>query len=133
MKIAISKNEIYAVCGNALGNIFVFIINQNNKQEWTLYKKIVAHRDEISCLDVNEDLNIIISCSKDGYWFTHSLPNCSLINSFKFSENNFSNKNLVDKVYYPKMVNSLFSFALCCVLFRRKTKSLCFFDKWEIN
>ena len=128
VKIAISKNEIYAVCGNALGNIFVFIINQNNKQEWTLYKKIVAHRDEISCLDVNEDLNIIISCSKDGYWFTHSLPNCSLINSFKFSENNFSNKNLVDKVYYPKMVLIAYSPLPCVVFYFEERQSLCVFS-----
>ena len=128
VKIVISKNEIYAVCGNALGNIFVFIINQNNKLEWTFYKKIVAHRDEISCLDINEDLNIIISCSKDGYWFTHSLPNCTLVNSFKFSENNFSNKNLIDKVYYPKIVLISYSPLPCVVFYFEERQSLCVFS-----
>ena len=39
VKMAIGTNETFAVCGNALDYIFIFIINQNNKLEWTLYKK----------------------------------------------------------------------------------------------
>ena len=94
VKIVISKNDTYAICGNKLGNIYIFIINQNNKLEWTLYKKISEHRSEITCLDVNEDLNMFISCSKDGFWLSHTLPDCSTINSFKFNENIFKTTNL---------------------------------------
>ena len=128
VKIAIDKNETYAVCGNKLGNIFIFIINQNNKLEWTLYKKIIEHRAEITCLDINEELNICISCSKDGYWFTHSLPDCALINSFLFTENIFNKESKSDdKIYYPKIALISYSPLPCAILYFEERDSLCVF------
>jgi len=128
VKIAIDKNETYAVCGNKLGNIFIFIINQNNKLEWTLYKKIIEHRAEITCLDINEELNICISCSKDGYWFTHSLPDCALINSFLFTENIFNKESKSDdKIYYPKIALISYSPLPCVILYFEERDSLCVF------
>ena len=128
VKIAIDKNETYAVCGNKLGNIFIFIINQNNKLEWTLYKKIIEHRAEIACLDINEELNICISCSKDGYWFTHSLPDCALINSFLFTENIFNKESKSDdKIYYPKIALISYSPLPCVILYFEERDSLCVF------
>ena len=128
VKIAIGKNETYAVCGNALGNIFIFIINQNNKLEWTLYKKIVEHRAEITCLDVNDDLNICISCFKDGYWFTHSLPDCSLVNSFIFNDNLFNTENKDNQIYHPNIALISYSPLPCVILYFEERKSLCVFS-----
>ena len=131
VKMTIGKNETYAVCGNALGNIFIFIINQSNKLEWTLYKKIAEHRSEITCLDVNEDLNLCISCFKDGYWFTHSLPDCSLINSFIFTENLFNKENQENnnnKIYYPNIALISYSPLPCVILYFEERKSLCVFS-----
>ena len=130
VKMAISKNDTFAVCGNTRGNIYVFIINQNNKMEWTLYKKITEHRTEITCLDVNEELNMFISCSKEGFWFSHSLPDCSTINSFKFTEDAFSttDTNNTDKIYYPKISLISYSPLPCVVFYFEERKSLCVFS-----
>ena len=135
VKMVISKNDLYAVCGNSAGNIFIFIINQNNKMEWTLYKKIVEHRAEITSLAVNEDLNMFISCSKDGYWISHTLPDCSTINSFKFTEQIFSgnNKNITDKekcdkTNYPTISLISYSPLPCVVFYFEERSSLCVFS-----
>ena len=135
IKMVISKNDLYAVCGNTVGNIFIFIINQNNKMEWTLYKKIVEHRAEITSLAVNEDLNMFISCSKDGYWISHTLPDCSTINSFKFTEQIFSgnNKNITDKekcdkTNYPTISLISYSPLPCVVFYFEERSSLCVFS-----
>ena len=128
VKMAIGKNETFVVCGNALGNIFVFIVNQSNKLEWTLYKKIAEHRSEITCLDINEDLNICISCFKDGYWFTHSLPDCSLINSFIFDDNLFNKEDKGNKIYYPNIALISYSPLPCVVLYFEERESLCVFS-----
>ena len=128
VKMAIGKNETFVVCGNALGNIFVLIINQSNKLEWTLYKKIAEHRSEITCLDINEDLNICISCFKDGYWFTHSLPDCSLINSFIFDDNLFNKEDKGNKIYYPNIALISYSPLPCVVLYFEERESLCVFS-----
>ena len=129
--MAISKNDTYVICGNSLGNIYIFIINQNNKLEWTLYKKITEHQSEITCLDVNEDLNMIISCSKDGYWLSHTLPDCSTINSFKFNENIFkenNKENTNDKIYYPSIALISYSPLPCVVFYFEDRNSLCSFS-----
>ena len=132
VKIVISKNDTYAICGNKLGNIYIFIINQNNKLEWTLYKKISEHRSEITCLDVNEDLNMFISCSKDGFWLSHTLPDCSTINSFKFNENIFNTINIgkinENKTFYPKIALIIYSPLPCVVFYFEERNSLCTFS-----
>ena len=131
VKMAIGKNETFAVCGNVIGNVFIFIINQNNKLEWTLYKKIAEHRAEITCLDINEDLNLCISCFKDGYWFTHSLPDCSLINSFIFTESLFNpdnKENKDDKIYHPNIALISYSPLPSVILYFEERNSLCVFS-----
>ena len=130
IRIAISKNETYAICGNNKGNIYVFLINQNNKMEWTLYKKITEQRSEIVALDISEELNMFISCSKDGYWFSHSLPKCTTINSFKFSEELFTteNNNNSDKIYSPLIALICYSPLPCVVFYFKERKSLCTFS-----
>ena len=128
-KIVISKDDTYAICGNSLGKIYIYIINQNNKLEWTLYKKLTEHRDEITALDINEDLNMFISCSKDGYWNSYTLPDCSLINSFRFTENIFTNEKYKNnRIYYPNIALTIYSPLPCVVFYFEERKSLCLFS-----
>ena len=120
--MVIDKNDTFAICGNKLGHLYIYIINQNNKMEWVLYKKITDQRTEITSLAINEELNMFISCSQDGLWFNYTLPNCSLINSFKF---NFKEKN--KKIYYPK-ISIISSSPLPCIIFYfEQRESLCVF------
>ena len=126
VKIAIDKNDTFAVCGNKLGQIFVYIINQNNKMEWVLYKKIYNQRTEITSLAINEELNMFISCSKDGLWFNYTLPNCALVNSFKFSNSIFKEKD--KKIYYPKISLISNSPLPCAIFYFEERQSLCVFS-----
>ena len=106
IKMVIDKSDTFVICGNTLGTIYIFIINQNNKSEWTLYKKIKDHYSEITSLSINENLNMFISCSRDGYCMIYALPSCKLINSFRITDNLFNSNNNTDNrdnIYYPNI------------------------------
>ena len=79
----IDENEIFAICGNILGTIYVYTINKNDKTDWTLYRVIYDHFSPITSLTINETLNIFSACSKSGYCMIYTLPQFKLVNSFK--------------------------------------------------
>ena len=79
----IDENEIFAICGNILGTIYVYTINKNDKTDWTLYRVIYDHFSPITSLTINETLNIFSACSKSGYCMLYTLPQFKLVNSFK--------------------------------------------------
>ena len=72
MKIDLS--ETFVICANKIGMIYVFIINQLNKSEWILHKIIQDNQREIVSIALNENLNIFITCDKDGYNNLYTLP-----------------------------------------------------------
>ena len=86
--------ESFIICTNTKGVIYIYEINQNNKSEWIIDKVLYDHENEITSIDINENLNIFITCHNDGYCMLYSLPNCKLFNSFKLHENVISNNNL---------------------------------------
>ena len=92
MKIDLS--ETFVICANKIGVIFVFIINQLNKSEWILHKIIQDNQREIVSIALNENLNIFITCDKDGYNNLYTLPTCKLFNSYRLNENVFPNNNI---------------------------------------
>ena len=104
MKIDVS--ETFAICTNKIGSIFVFVINIKNKKEWILYK-IIQNQKEITSIDLNENLNIFITCDKDGYNNLYTLPVCKLFNSYKFNENLFENNNLNNNNNYQRSPSNL--------------------------
>ena len=79
-------NETFAICGNKIGCIFIYSFNKLNKIEWNLYKIIQDHQKEITSLDFNSNLNIFISCDKEGYNNLYTFPQCKLFNSYKLTE-----------------------------------------------
>ena len=91
MKIDLS--ETFVICANKIGMIYVFIINQLNKSEWILHKIIQDNQREIVSIALNENLNIFITCDKDGYNNLYTLPTCKLFNSYRLNENVFPNNN----------------------------------------
>jgi hypothetical protein len=90
----IDFSETFVICANKIGTIFIFIINQTNKKEWILSKIIQNNQKEISSIALNENLNIFVTCDKDGYNNLYTLPNCKLFNSYRFNESLFQNNNL---------------------------------------
>ena len=91
--IKIDLSETFVICANKIGMVYVFIINQTNKSKWTLHKVIQDNQREITSVDLNENLNIFITCDKDGYNNLYTLPTCKLFNSYKLNENVFNNTN----------------------------------------
>ena len=117
VKMAINNADNFVICGNTLGTIYIFIINQNNKSEWTLYKTLYDHQSEIISLAINENLNVFISCSKDGYCMVYTLPDCHLINSFRLTENSFTNEVKDNNIIYSPNVTIISHNPLPCIIF----------------
>jgi len=84
-KITIDESETFAICGNKLGNVFIFVINPEKKYSWSLSKILSYHKSEITSLAISENLNMFISCSKDGNCMLYSLPRIKLFNSWNIS------------------------------------------------
>ena len=131
-QMVINNSDTLVICGNALGEIYIFIINQNNKSEWTLYKILHDHQSEIASLAINENLNIFISCSKDGYCHLYTLPDCHLINSVRLTDNLFKNEdnkgNNNNKIYYPNNIIISHSPLPCIIMYIKLRQSLSVFS-----
>ena len=123
----IDEYDTFVYCCNLLGIIFIYKIDQNEK--WTLYKIINEGQGEISCLAINENLNILITCYKNGYNMIYTLPNCLLFNSFKIDENdltqltNLKESTISNYIIYPEIV-IISQTSLPCYVFYIKSKNI---------
>ena len=84
--IIIDKNDHFCICSNIKGNIFIYKINDKNK--WNLYKEIHNCHNEIICMNLNEQLNIFVTYSKDNLCMIYTYPKFNLVNSFKLYNDN---------------------------------------------
>ena len=115
--ILIDPNEIFMLCANNLGIIYIYIIDSKDKSLLHLYKTLYDHYSPISSLSFDEKLNIFITCSKDGFCNLYTTPQCKLVNSFNL-------KNLVqseDNVY--SNISLISSSPLPCFIFYFKSRS----------
>ena len=124
--IVIDENEIFAICGNTLGLVFVYVINENDKTIWNLYKIIYNNYSPITSIEINKTLNIFIICDKDGYCMIYTLPKCKLINSFQLKNiiniNNLNNLNNNESISLYANISIISSSPLPCIIFYFKTK-----------
>ena len=77
-----------------MGCVFIFSINIGNKLEWTLQIIFQNNQKEITVLDLNENLNIFITCDKESYNNVYTFPNGKLFDSFNLNENQIHKKTL---------------------------------------
>ncbi len=104
MKIDLS--ETFVICASKMGVIYIFIIDNSNKGEWIIYKKIYDYQNEITSISINENLNIFAVSDKDGYINLYTLPACKLFNSYKINDTIFPNDlNLSNANYSRSMLN----------------------------
>jgi WD40 repeat protein len=82
ISIAINKNEDYLFLGDILGNVKIYKINDDIEKYETLYL-ITDQFSPISHLNCNEELNMWVSASIDGYIDLYTLPLCKLIRIIK--------------------------------------------------
>jgi WD40 repeat protein len=115
--ILIDPNEIYMLCANNLGTIFVYIIDSKEKSLLHLYKSLYDHYSPISSLAFDDKLNIFITCSKDGFCNLYTTPQCKLVNSFNL-------KNLVqsENIVYSN-ISLISSSPLPCFIFYFESRS----------
>ena len=146
IKILTDITETIAICYNAEGTIFIYIIDQNDKLTWHIHKIINEGQGEISSLALNENLDIFIACFKNGYCMTYTLPNCKLYNSFRIEEyelnksinkdNNLSSSQIEslesisfsNKIYSPDICFISQSPLPCFIFYIKERKSLCVYS-----
>ena len=92
--MVMSKNEQMLICGTKLGVILVFQVYDKNI---IMKHKLFLYTDEITSIAINDNLNMFISASKDGYIMLNTLPTMELIRSLKIKIN--KNKNNITNLY----------------------------------
>ena len=94
IKIVIDESETYGICANKSGVIFVYVINPEKKYNWLISKILSYQKCEITALSISSNLNMFISCSKDGKCMLYSLPRVKLFNSWNIeAQNDGENEN----------------------------------------
>ena len=94
-KIIIDESETYAICANKAGRVLVYVIHPEKKYNWNLSMVLSFHRTEITSLAISENLNMFISCSKDGNCFLYSLPRIKLFNSWYIESQEPNKKDIL--------------------------------------
>ena len=128
-QISLDDNELFAVCGNKQGSVFIYTINQNEKISWTFYEKLHDHENEISSIAINDNLNMFITTSKDGYCMIYTLPKIKLVNSFKLISNSFNNiSENENEIFYPNMTFISHTPLPCYIFYIKSRNSLSIFS-----
>ena len=78
--IYVDKNENNLYIGTNNGSIIIYNIEEIKKNIFNPYYYLY-HLDKINCIDVNNELNILIDSSNDGYINLYTLPKMEIINS----------------------------------------------------
>ena len=134
VKMILDRYETFIYCCNLLGTVFIYRIDEIDKGIWILYKKISEIQGEISCLTINESLNILMICYKIGYCMIYTLPNCQLFNSFKINKNdltqlvNIKQSTNSNFIIYPEIAIISQSSLPCYVFYIKSKNILCVYS-----
>ena len=133
--IIIDENEIFMLCGNNIGTVYVYIIDNKEKNVLHLYKILYDNNSPMSSLYYEEKLNVLLTCFNDGICNIYATPKYKLVNSFSLN-------NLVkDDRSLSSNISLISSSPLPCIIFYfKKRNSLCvcsinghFIKEKEIN
>ena len=109
-----TKDEKILLCGTKIGYIICLSVDGPNLE---IKNKIYLHNDEITSININDNLNMFSTTSLDGYINIHILPSYDLVRSIKIS---LANKNILygnndDELFYANNI-FLSSSPLPCVI-----------------
>ena len=80
--IYVDKNENNLYIGTNNGSIIIYNINEIILKDKLFNPSYyLYHSDKINCIDVNNELNILIDSSNDGYINLYTLPKMEIVNS----------------------------------------------------
>ena len=111
-KINIDESEAYAILANKSGSVLVYIINPEKKYIWMLSRILSFNKTEIASLTIGENLNMFISCSKNGNCMLYSLPRIKLYNSQRINPHGEKEKK---GIFFPIII--VFHSPLPCFIF----------------
>ena len=114
-----TKDEKILLCGTKIGYLICFSVNGPYLK---IENKIYIHNDEITSININENLNMFVTSSLDGYINMHILPSLELVRSIKLSAYN-KQYNDENDLYYANNV-FLSSSPLACVIAFISSKKL---------
>lgn len=107
-----TKDEKILLCGTKIGYIICFSVEGPNLE---IKNKIFLHKEEITSININDNLNMFATSSLDGYINMHILPSFDLVRSIKMSiANHYYANDDDDKLFYANNV-FLSSCPLPCV------------------
>ena len=107
----LTKDEKILLCGTKIGYLICCSVNGNLL---TIKKQMYNHNDEITSININDNLNMFATSSLDGYINIHILPSFDLVRSIKISICNLKFNNYAEEFYYANNV-FLSSCPLPCV------------------
>ena len=91
LKMSMTKNEQFLICGTKLGVVLVFRVYDKIIQ---IKKRLFLHSDEITSISINDNLNMFATSSKDGYIMLHILPTSELVRAIKIKIKKSNKKNI---------------------------------------
>ena len=124
----ITKDEKILICGTKTGCLICFSIE---KFSLNLIKKLYSHSDEITSININDNLNMFATSSLDGYINLHILPNFELVRSIKICNTNINSYNENDSEFYYANNVFLSSSPVACVTVFISSKRI--FRSFTIN
>lgn len=83
----ITKDENILLCGTKIGCIICFSVHELSLK---LIKKLNCHYDEITSININDNLNMFATSSLDGYINLHTLPSFELVHSIQICNININ-------------------------------------------
>ena len=83
VKIAIDKDENFAITGTLCGNVHIYNIDSNQPSLWREHVDLYDHTSEITDISINSVQYIFMTVSRDCYANIYTLPDCKLVNSIK--------------------------------------------------
>ena len=108
-----TKDEKILLCGTKIGYIICFSVEGPNLE---IKNKMFLHKDEITSININDNLNMFATSSLDGYINMHILPSFDLVRSIKVSiANHYYANDDDDNLFYANNV-FLSSCPLPCVV-----------------
>ena len=123
-----TKDEKILLCGTKTGYIICFSVNGFSLN---IIKKINYHYDEITSININDDLNMFATSSLDGYVNLHIFPSLELVRSVKICNTNMNSYYGNESNFYYADKVFLSSSPLACITIFISSKRI--FRSFTIN
>ena len=103
--ISINSFDSFIACGTKLGCVYIYKVNRSKQFKIFIleeYKVLKHQKCEIVDIIINDNLNLLLTLSKNGYASVYTFPSCKLINYFYVHSN--ANKCAISSSPLPSLL-----------------------------